>query len=77
MQHKQTRRASLVETLTNVAIGYIVAVGAQVVIFPWFGIHISLAADAAIGLLFTVVSIVRSYALRRMFETLRVKGVMQ
>lgn len=77
MTTKQTRRASLVETLTNVAIGYIVAVGAQVVIFPWFGIHIGLAADAAIGLLFTAVSIVRSYALRRMFETLRVRGVMQ
>lgn len=73
---KQSRRASLTEAIANIAIGYCVAIAAQVVIFPLFGIHISPASHASIGALFTVVSLVRSYALRRLFETLRVSGVM-
>ena len=40
MRAKQTKFASLVESLLNVAIGYGVAVLTQVVVFPWFGIYI-------------------------------------
>ena len=72
----QTRKASLTEAITNTLLGYCVAIAAQVVIFPLFGIHISPASHASIGALFTLVSLVRSYALRRLFEALRVKGVM-
>ena len=63
----QTRRNSLIETLTNVAIGYGVALASQLVIFPQFGIHIAFTDDLVIGMWFTVVSIVRSYVLRRWF----------
>lgn len=65
---RQSRKASLLEAATNVAVGYGLAVATQVVVFPLFGIHISLQADLAIGLIFTVVSLARSYALRRIFE---------
>lgn len=67
----QSRRMSLVESCANVAIGYGVAVLAQVAIFPVFGIHISLADNLQIGAFFTVVSIARSYAVRRAFNHLR------
>jgi len=70
---KQSRRMSLVEAVANVAIGYFVAVVAQLVVFPLFGLHASLADNLLIGALFTVVSIVRSYALRRLFEEIRVR----
>lgn len=73
---RQTRKASLVETLLSTAIGFGVSLVAQVVIFPWFGISVSLAADMAIGALFTVVSVARGFAVRRLFETLRVKGIL-
>jgi hypothetical protein len=73
---KQSRRASLAESLANIAIGYCVAIAAQMAIFPMFGIYVGAGEHAAIGLLFTVVSLVRSYTLRRLFETLRVKGVL-
>lgn len=69
----QTRKHSLIETLTNVAIGYVVALLSQLVIFPIFGIHIALTDDLLIGMWFTVVSIVRSYVLRRWF-TRRTEG---
>jgi hypothetical protein len=72
----QTRRASFTEACVNVAVGYGVALASQLIVFPWFGIHVSLAANMVIGLIFTVISIGRSYVLRRLFETLRVRGVM-
>lgn len=64
----QTRRQSLVESIANVAIGYTVAIAAQLAIFPVFGIRISIGDNLAIGAFFTVVSIVRSYCVRRLFN---------
>jgi len=57
-----------VEAVTNVAVGYGVAVGTQLVVLPWFGVHLSLSDNLLIGVVFTVVSLVRSYALRRLFN---------
>ena len=67
----QSRRLSLVEAFTNVAVGYVLAVITQIMVFPWFGIHPSLGENLAIGSIFTGISLVRSYALRRLFERLR------
>lgn len=64
----QSRRMSLVESCINVAVGYGVAVGAQVAIFPLFGIRVSLTDNMLIGVAFTLVSLGRSYALRRVFN---------
>jgi hypothetical protein len=38
---------------------------------PIFGLSTTLAESMAIGAIFTALSIVRSYALRRMFEAIR------
>jgi hypothetical protein len=70
---KQSRRMSLVEALTNVGVGYGIAVMAQMAIFPLFGLHATLAQNMMMGAIFTVVSIIRSYALRRIFEEIRVR----
>lgn len=64
---------SLVESLANVAVGYGVAVVTQILIFPIFGLHTTLAQNLMMGAIFTVVSIGRSYALRRLFEAIRVR----
>lgn len=66
----QSRLGSLTESLTNVLIGYWVAIGAQCLIFPAFGYHMPLRDNLLIGLWFTVVSIARSYCLRRLFNRL-------
>jgi hypothetical protein len=71
---KQSRRMSLVEAVGNVIVGYGVAVITQILIFPIFGLHTTLAQNLKMGAVFTVVSIVRSYVLRRMFEALRVNS---
>ena len=65
----QSRRHSVFESIANVALGYGIAISAQVVIFPLFDINIPLHENLKIGALFTVVSLVRSYALRRLFNS--------
>lgn len=64
----QSRRASVIEAVVNVLIGYWVAVAAQAAIFPLFGFSASTSQHMAIAGLFTVVSLVRSYLLRRVFN---------
>jgi uncharacterized protein (DUF2062 family) len=68
---KQSRIMSLVEAMANVVVGYGVAVGTQILIFPFFGLHTTLAQSLKMGAVFTAVSIARSYVLRRLFERLR------
>ena len=66
----QSRLESLIEAAINVALGYMVALGAQLVVFPLFSINIPLSSNIAIGMIFTLVSLVRSYPLRRLFNYL-------
>lgn len=63
----QTRIHSLIESATNIIVGYLVAIGSQLALFPLFDIHISLADNLFIGLWFTTISLARSYCLRRIF----------
>lgn len=64
---KQSRLMSLVEAVTNVAVGYGLAVITQIVVFPWFGLEAALGEHLAIGMAFVAVSLTRSYLLRRLF----------
>ena len=64
----QSRRQSLIEAITNVVEGYALAVLTQIVVFPWFGLKVSLNDNLAIGAIFVIISLLRSYALRRLFE---------
>lgn len=65
---QQSRLGSLIESLMNIVIGYGVALLSQLVIFPIFNIHIPLSANLWIGVWFTVISLVRSYVIRRWFN---------
>jgi hypothetical protein len=71
---KQSRLMSLVEAVANVVVGYGVAVITQILIFPVFGLHTTLAQNLKMGAIFTVVSIARSFALRRVFEAIRMRS---
>jgi hypothetical protein len=66
----QSRLMSAVEASFNVLIGYLVSVLANILILPLFGYDVTVADSFAIGLAFTAVSLVRSYALRRWFNWL-------
>lgn len=73
---KQTRRASAVETLTNIAVGYGIQTYALFLLAPAFGFHISLGDSALFGILMTGLSMARQFLLRRFFEALRHYGML-
>ena len=66
---QQTRLDSLIESLVNIVIGYGVALASQIIIFPFFGISVPLETNLWIGAWFTVISLVRSYVIRRWFNS--------
>jgi hypothetical protein len=59
---------SILEAVTNVVVDYGIAVVTQVLLFPMFGLDTTLGQNLGIGAVFTVVSLARSYLLRRTFE---------
>jgi len=73
----QSRIMSLVEVTSSVIVGYGVAVCAQIVVFPWFGLTVALHENLAIAAVFTVVSIIRSYVFRRLFERIRRRNALR
>lgn len=70
----QSRRMSLVEAITNVVVGFGIAVGTQILIFPLFGLRTTLGQNLSMGGIFTIVSIIRSFALRRIFEAIGLRS---
>jgi hypothetical protein len=68
----QPRWMSFLEAVTNVLVGYLIAVATQIIVFPLFGLKVSVSENLAIGFIFTAVSLARSYFLRRLFSRLGV-----
>ena len=69
----QSRLMSAVETATNIAVGLVVSFIAQLVIFDVYDISVTVSQNVEITLFFTLVSVVRSYTLRRCFNNIRTK----
>ena len=68
----QSKKGSFIESCVNIAIGYGVALVSQIIIFPMFGINVPLSTNIWIGVWFTVISLVRSYVVRRVFNRVRI-----
>ena len=64
----QTKTQSATESAANILVGYLVSLCANFAIFPVFGWHITLEQNLIVGAFYTVVSFVRSYALRRFYN---------
>lgn len=64
----QSRCGSLAESIANVAIGYVVAVATQMAVLPMFGMSGRTQDHLAIAGIFSVVSVARSYVVRRAFN---------
>ena len=64
----QTKRQSLIESIANITIGYAVAIVSQLALYPLFDIDMPLGDNLLIGACFTLISLVRSYMVRRWFN---------
>lgn len=69
---KQSRKHSALEATINICIGYLVAILAQIVIFPFYGLEVTVQGNLEIGAWFTLISFIRSYVLRRVFTCWRI-----
>jgi hypothetical protein len=67
----QTRLGSLIETSINILIGFVINYAMNLVILNGvMGMRINLMQNLYIGLMFTVVSVARSYIIRRWFNAM-------
>jgi len=64
----QSKKMSIFESFVNVGIGYIVAVLANIIVLPIFGYKVTFYDSALIGLAFTLISLIRAYIIRRIFN---------
>jgi hypothetical protein len=67
----QTKLGSIAEAWMNILVGFTINYFANLLIFPLFGMHISAGNNFLLGGIYTVISLVRSYVLRRWFNGLR------
>jgi len=69
-KHMQSKKMSFLESIINILIGYIIATASTYVILPLYGYDVTTSHALSISLAFTGISLVRSYALRRVFNRL-------
>lgn len=64
----QSKLGSLIESLVNIFIGIAVSFAANLVVLPIFGYPVTFWDGLGISLVFTIISLVRSYVIRRCFN---------
>lgn len=64
----QTRKMSLVESLTNIVIGYTINFTANALIFPFFVEGFTVKDNLIMGVIYTFISLMRSYLIRRWYN---------
>ena len=65
----QSKRESMIETLTSVFAGWIIGVILNLTILPLFDYNITVVDSLLVSLIFTVISVVRGYLIRRFFNS--------
>ena len=64
----QTKKQSAIEAFMNILFGYSVNFTANMFILPMFGFDISVKQNMFLGILYTLISFVRSYVIRRYYN---------
>lgn len=62
---------SFVETCSNIIVGFAVATAANFWVLPLFGFHSTMRNSVEISVIYTAISLVRSYSMRRLFNSLQ------
>lgn len=70
----QTMRESMLETWTNIAIGFGINYAANMVVLPLAGLPVSATGAFQIGVIFTAISVVRSFGIRRFYNYRSARG---
>ena len=65
----QSKRESMIETLTSVFVGWLIGVILNLTILPLFDYNITVVDSLWVSLIFTAISVVRGYLIRRFFNS--------
>ena len=69
----QSKKQSAIESVANTAIGFTINCTANLLILPLFGFDVTAAQTLGLGAIFTIISIVRGYFVRRAFNAIHKK----
>ena len=72
----QKKKHSLLESFINIGIGFGISFTANIIVLPFFGFNVHPVDAFNIGIIFTIISIIRSYCVRRLFNYLHTTGVL-
>jgi len=64
---KDSKIKSFTESIFNIIVGLGISFVANMFILPMFGMPYNLVSFGVIGVIYTIISLVRSYILRRLF----------
>lgn len=70
----QRRLHSFIEACLNTATGFGISVLAGVFVYPLYGVTFTVVQLTGITAIFTIISILRGYMVRRVFNWMHVKG---
>lgn len=73
---KQSKFMSMLESIINIVVGFGISLAAQIFFLPLLGVSISFSQNLTFALIMTVISIARSFILRRVFEALHIRRPM-
>ena len=65
----QTKKQSMIESLTSTTIGWLIGVILNMLVLPLFDYNITVIDSLWVSLIFTVVSVIRRYIIRRWFNS--------
>ena len=65
----QSKKDSLIESLTSTTIGWLIGVILNMLVLPLFDYNITVIDSLWVSLIFTVVSVIRGYVIRRFFNS--------
>jgi hypothetical protein len=65
---KQTKKQSIIESITQTVIGLVTSLLIQLILYPLLKIPVTLSQNLIITFVFFLVSIIRGYFIRRLFN---------
>ena len=65
----QSKKQSFIETITSVFVGWLIGVILNLTVLPLFDYNITVTDSLWVSLIFTIVSVIRGYMIRRFFNS--------
>ena len=64
----QTKRMSLIETFTSLIVGLVISYAMAYTVLPIWGFEANTGSATSVTFIYTIVSVIRSYVIRRSFN---------